>query len=199
MITIAGKPCSGKSAISKELVKDYGFERFSMGDMFRSIAKEYKMDVNELNQHCTSPNTNENYINIDAEIDKKVKDLGCKRIRDYVIIETRTGFIFIPESHKVYTTILPAEQARRLINSGRDTENTNVTVEQAIVNMNAREEMEHKRFLYLYGQNNLDMRNYDYVLDTTHLTIEEGSQAVFDSYLEYRKRKYGIESPEHTR
>ena len=194
MITIAGKPCSGKSAISKELAQEHGFERFSMGDMFREIAKEYNMDVNELNERLTSP-TSPLPFDIDAEIDHKVQELGGKKIREYVIIETRTGFIFIPESHKVYTIVEPREQALRLINSGRSSEKTNVSVAQAITNLEAREKMENERFLRLYKQNNLDITHYDYVLDTTKLTIKKGSEQVYNSYLDYRKRKYGEEKP----
>ncbi len=193
MITIAGKPCSGKSAISKELVREHGFEHFSMGDMFREIAKENNLDVNELNSILTSVKTALEF-DIDAQIDSKVKELGGKKIREYVIIETRTGFIFIPESHKVYTIIEPREQALRLINSGRDTEKTNVTIQQAIENLNAREKMENERFQRLYKRNNLDITNYDYVLDTTNLSISQGSEAVYNSYMDYRKRKYGKEN-----
>ncbi len=189
MITIAGKPCSGKSAIAKELEREYRFERFSMGDFFREVAKDNNMDVVELNARLTNP-TEPLSFDIDAEIDAIVKDLGNTKIREYVIIETRTGFIFIPESHKVYTTVSAKEQAMRLIKSGRDTEQTNVTVAEALINLNKREKMENERFLKLYKSNNLDMKNYDYVLDTTDLTIEEGGKAVFDSYLDYRKRKY---------
>ena len=198
MITIAGKPCSGKSAIAKELEREYRFERFSMGDLFREIAKDNNMDVVELNARLTNP-TEPLAFDIDAEIDSKVKSLGGTKIREYVIIETRTGFIFIPESHKVYTTVSAHEQAMRLIKSGRDTEKTNVTIAEALVNLNKREKMENERFLKLYKQDNLDIRNYDYVLDTTQLSIEEGSKAIFDSYLDYRKRKYGQEPHEMER
>jgi len=192
VITIAGKPCSGKSAISKELESEYGFERFSMGDMFRSIAKEYNMDVTELNARLTNP-TEPLSFDIDAELDAKVKEIGGTRIRDYVVLESRTGFIFIPESHKVYTIVSPDEQARRLLNSGRDSEKTDLTPLEAMISLKNRETMENERFLKLYKQDNLDLKNYDFVLNTTKLTIQQGSQAVYDSYLAYRERKYGKE------
>ena len=194
MITIAGKPCSGKSAISKELEHEYNFERFSMGDMFRSIAKEYNLDVIELNKKCTDPTLRATLdFDVDKAIDDKVKEIGNTRIRDYVVLESRTGFIFIPESHKVYTTIMEYEQAKRLLSSGRDTEKTNITVEQAIQNLNSREKMENERFKELYQADSLDLSQYDYVLDTTTLTIAQGGEKVYNSYLDYRARKYGKE------
>ncbi len=197
MITIAGKPCSGKSAISKHLVTEHGFERFSMGDMFRSIAKEYNMDVNELNQKCTDSTERATLeFDVDKVIDDKVREIGSKRIRDYVILESRTGFLFIPESHKVYTTIMEYEQAKRLLGSGRDTEKTNITVEEAITNLNAREKMENDRFKELYHCDILDLTQYDYVLDTTKLTIAESGEKVYDSYMDYRARKYGKSNQE---
>ncbi|MBR4270441.1 MAG: cytidylate kinase family protein [Clostridia bacterium] len=195
MITIAGKPCSGKSAISKHLESEHGFERFSMGDMFRSIAKEYNMDVNELNQKCTdSKERVKMELDVDKLIDDKVKELGGKRIRDYVILESRTGFYFIPESHKVYTTILEYEQAKRLLGSGRDTEKTNISVAEAIANLNAREKMENDRYKELYQIDTLNLEQYDYVIDTTYLTIPESGEKVYDSYMDYRERKYGTKN-----
>ena len=40
IITITGKPCSGKGTAAKAFCKEYGFEYVCTGDMFRSIAKE---------------------------------------------------------------------------------------------------------------------------------------------------------------
>lgn len=196
MITIAGKPCSGKSATSKYLEKEYNFERISMGDMFRSIAKEYGINVNDLNKMCNNLANDEKQdtpkIDIDAILDERVQDLGSKRIRDYIILESRTGFKLIPLSYKVYTTISPEVQAERLLHSGRTTEDVNITAEQAIINLNARENMERERFIKLYKADIQDLSQYNKVVDTSHITIEQSGEQVLDGYLEFREtRGYG--------
>ena len=190
MITIAGKPCSGKSATSKYLEKEHNFERISMGDMFRSIATEYGINVNALNQMCNNKaNNQENtpQIDIDAMLDKKVIDLGSKRIREYIILESRTGFKLIPNSYKVYTTLTPEVQAQRLLGSGRTTEDTNLTPQQAIINLNARENMERERFIKLYNTDIQDLTQYDKVVDTSNITIAQSGEQVLEGYMQYRK------------
>ena len=41
IITITGKPCSGKGTVSKEFCKKYNFKYLCTGDMFRELAKQY--------------------------------------------------------------------------------------------------------------------------------------------------------------
>lgn len=192
MITIAGKPCSGKSATSKYLEKEHNFERISMGDMFRSIATEYGINVNELNTMCNNKVNNKGTIpqfDIDAMLDKRVIDLGSKRIREYIILESRTGFKLIPTSYKVYTTLTPEVQVQRLLGSGRTTEDTNITAQQALENLNSRENMERERFIKLYKADIQDLTQYDKVVDTSNITIAQGGEQVLEGYMQYRKEK----------
>lgn len=195
MITISGKPCSGKSAISKYLEKEHDFERISMGDMFRSIASEYGINVNDLNQLCNNKaNNNETNvpdIDIDAILDKKVKDLGSKRAREYIILESRSALGLIKDStFNTYTIVKPDVQAERLLASGRTTEDTNISIEQALINLNARENMERERFLKLYHVDIQDLSQYDQVVDTSHITIAQGGEQVLEGYMQYRKERH---------
>ena len=41
IITITGKPCSGKGTVSKIFCDKYGFEYICTGDMQRELAKKY--------------------------------------------------------------------------------------------------------------------------------------------------------------
>ena len=41
IITITGKPCSGKGTVSKIFCQKYNFEYICTGDMFRELAKSY--------------------------------------------------------------------------------------------------------------------------------------------------------------
>ena len=64
IITITGKPCSGKSAVIDYMTSKYGFEKFSAGAIFRRIATERGVDILELNRLC------------DTSIDKLVDDVA---------------------------------------------------------------------------------------------------------------------------
>ena len=44
IITITGKPCSGKGTVAKEFCKTYNFEYICTGDMFREHAKKLGYD-----------------------------------------------------------------------------------------------------------------------------------------------------------
>ena len=67
IITLAGKPGSGKSTTSKKLAEWLGYERFSSGDLFRTIAKERGIDILTINQ------TAETEKAIDLEVDEKLR------------------------------------------------------------------------------------------------------------------------------
>ncbi|MGZ6005361.1 MAG: nucleoside monophosphate kinase, partial [Candidatus Saccharimonadales bacterium] len=49
IITIAGRPGSGKSTTAKMVASKLSFEHFSSGDLFRAIAKEWGIDVLQAN------------------------------------------------------------------------------------------------------------------------------------------------------
>ena len=49
IITIAGKPGSGKSTASKAVATQLGFRHFSSGDFFRAIGRERGIDVFQAN------------------------------------------------------------------------------------------------------------------------------------------------------
>jgi cytidylate kinase len=48
IVTISGRPSSGKSCVAKQLAKELGYRHFSAGDMQRQIAKEMGLTILEL-------------------------------------------------------------------------------------------------------------------------------------------------------
>ena len=114
IITITGKPCSGKGVVTQYLIERYGFEKFSGGEIFRRIATERGIDILELNRlHDTS---------IDRLVDEEIVKIGERDLHKNIIFDSRTAWHFIPKSFKVFLDISSDEQARRLITSGRTTE-----------------------------------------------------------------------------
>ena len=183
MITLGGKPCSGKSTIGKLLESDYGCDRVSIGDWFREIAEKKGMTVNELNDYLTKTKD----VEIDYMLDSRVQELHRKRVDEDVVIESRTAAFFAPRAYNVYTNITKREQIKRLVNSGRKGEDLNP--ETALDNLMKRENDESERYVVLYGYDNRILTNYDLVLDTSNITPKDGAKKVMDGYYAYKDAK----------
>lgn len=181
IITITGKPCSGKSVVIAYLMDKYGFTKFSGGEIFRRIASERGIDVLELNRlHDTS---------VDKLVDDEIVAIGKRDIDKNIIFDSRTAWHFIPKSFKVFLDIEPEEQARRLINSGRTTEKVELSVEEAIKSLNERWELENTRYREIYDFDNRDQSQFDLVVDTTNITIEEAGEKIFEAYKNFIENK----------
>lgn len=183
MITLGGKPCSGKSTIGKNLEQDYGFDRISIGDWFREIAAQKHMTVNELNDYLTKTKDPE----IDFMLDKRVVELHKRRVDEDVVIESRTAAHFAPQAYNVYTDISKREQIKRIVNSGRTGEDINP--ETALESLMKRENDESERYVDLYQYDNRILSNYDLVLDTSNITPQQGAQKVIEGYYAYKDAK----------
>lgn len=181
IITITGKPCSGKSVVIAELMDKHNFSKFSAGEIFRKIATERGIDVLELNRA--------NDTSIDKLVDDEIVRQGKENLEKDIIFDSRTAWHFIPESFKVFLDIDSDEQARRLLGSGRTNENINLTHEEAKKALNERWELENNRYRSLYDFDNRDKSNFDFVIDTTNLTVEETAEKIYEEYLKFLKKR----------
>ena len=179
IITITGKPCSGKSAVIDYMTSKYGFEKFSAGAIFRRIATERGVDILELNRLCDT--------SIDKLVDDEIVKVGERDIDKNLIFDSRTAWHFIPKSFKVFLDIVPKEQARRLMSSGRSDEIVDLTEEEAIASLNERWNLENERYYAIYQFDNRDQSVFDFVVDTSNLTVEQVGDAIMNAYQEYIK------------
>ncbi len=182
IITITGKPCSGKGATVAKFLEKHSFEKFSAGDIFRRIGAERGLDIMQTNQAA-------DVTDIDKLVDDEIIAMGARDLEKDIIFDSRTAWFFIPKAFKVFLEIEPKEAARRLINSGRTTENVNVSEEEAIKDLEKRFSIENERYQKLYGFDNCNHANYDLVIDTTHLTPEEVADKLFEGYQEFLKNR----------
>ena len=177
IITMTGKPCSGKSVVIAYLLEKYGFEKFSAGSIFRRIATERGLDVLELNRI--------NDTSVDKLVDDEVTRIGRENIDKNIIFDSRIAWHFIPKSFKVFLDVGEEEQITRLLNSGRTDEKTDLTREQAKSALNERWTLENERYKVLYDIDNRDLSNYDIVIDTSNMTIEEAAEKIYAEYLKF--------------
>ena len=111
-ITITGNLGSGKSSIGK-ILKEKGYEIVSTGNIFRQLAMDKGLSVEEFNRQV-----NEATRNGDRSVDKMIDDTTAKigRERDNIMFDSRLAWHFVPDSFKVFVITDINEASRRVFN-----------------------------------------------------------------------------------
>lgn len=159
-ISITGDLGSGKSTIAKLLSKKLGFDYISTGAIFREIAKEYGVEVLDLNKHALTDTT------IDDRVDGKLKEYNeCTRD---IIIDSRLAWHFVPNSHKFYFEVDSNIAANRVLgDKERQNEQAYHDLGSAYTALQERKKTENKRYLERYGIDCENIHNYDIVVNTS--------------------------------
>jgi len=182
IITISGKPGSGKSTIAKKLEKILGFKRYYMGGERRKIARKLGITLEELNKR------DEKEFFSDKIVDEYIVKLAKEK--DNIIIEGRTAFHFAPNSIKIFFEVDPKEGARRIFKDskeGKRPEERYSTVEEVYKANKRRVESDIKRYKKYYGFNCYDHKHYDIVIDTTNKTVDQVLQETLEAL-----KKHGV-------
>lgn len=161
IITIAGLPGSGKSSAAAGVAKELGYEHFSSGDLFRKMAAERGISIEEMNV------TAEKQKEIDLSVDALLRSLGTEK--QNIVIDSRTAFHWIPDSFKVFLRLDLAVAAERIfaqVSAGARLSQDAASISQTLENTVRRVESEKKRFSDLYAIDFTDIKNYDLIVDT---------------------------------
>lgn len=172
IITIAGMPGSGKTTIAKEAAKHLKYKHISTGDMRGQLAMERGLTIDELNEIGKKEDWT------DKEIDKKVENIG--RTQDNLVLDSWMAWHFIPKSVKIFLVIDMGEAAKRIFGKQRPDEKHQDNVEGVLSMITKRWNDSIARYKKWYNVDISDEKNYDFVLDTTNLTIEQSVQKVLD-------------------
>ncbi len=175
IITITGKPCSGKGTVSKLFCKKYNFEYICTGDIFRDLAKQNGYD------NILQFQLDYDIKKIDNLVDTKTTEIGKTRINENIIFDSRLAWHFIPQSFKVFIDVSWDIASQRLISANRENEKVSSVEEseQALIN---RWQIENERYLELYNTNNLNLKNYDLVINSDNKSPEEIVEIIYNSY-----------------
>jgi len=178
IITIAGKPGSGKSTTSKGLAKELEYQHFSSGDLFRAIGKERGIDVFQANLVA------EQEKEIDELVDQKLRDLGT--VEDNLVIDSRMAWHWMPYSFKIYLDLDLSVAAERIFitleEERLEAEHIPDTPQEYAEQLQQRLDSESKRYMNLYSANPYDTQNYDLVIDTATNSPEQVRALVLDAY-----------------
>ena len=182
IITLTGKPCSGKSTIADYLVKKHGFVKIGVGDMFKAEAKKRNMSAEEFNALCLKDPS------YDYFIDNKTKELGKELEGQKYIFDSRLAWHFVPKSFKVYVDVNEEEMVKRLVLSDRVGKEKYETPEEAKKTLLNRRALENERYKKIYGVDIEDLNNYDFVLDTSFDPPETNAKKLWAAYQNFCKK-----------
>lgn len=167
-ITISGTPGSGKSSIAQFLAEKLGLKRYYIGQIFRDLARRKGVTTQELSELGKT----------DPSIDKEVDDHQLRlKDEDDWIIEGRPSFHLLPDSIKVFIKVDPKVGAERIFGDSKDrNEGRYPDIETCKRETANRLLADQERYKKYYGIDVFDQDNYDIVIDTTNLSIEESKE-----------------------
>ncbi len=152
IITISGPIGSGKTTVAKALSEKFNLRHISAGKVFRDMAKERKMSLQEFSKLA------EENPEIDREVDQRQIALAKN---GNVVIDGRLSAHLIKDADlRIWLKASIEERARRV--SMRE----NISYEVALKETLAREASEKKRYKEIYNIDIDNLEPYDVVLNT---------------------------------
>lgn len=180
IITIAGRPGSGKSTTANEVAKLLDYTRFSSGDLMRDIARKRGISIHELNIVAETDKT------IDHEIDGALKRLNEL---ERIVIDSRLAFHWIPNSFKVYldldldiaATRIFRDMNKKRVDSGEEFDSPFDVADS----IRGRLISEKKRYMKLYGIDPYHPSHFDLIIDTARNDQSVVALKVYDLYKQW--------------
>jgi predicted cytidylate kinase len=172
VITLSGVPGTGTTTIAKLLSKKLNLKLVYIGETFRTIAREYKMTLEEFGKFAKD----------NPEIDKELDDrqLALARTGNIILEGRLSGWMVKKNGINAFSILLTADLETRIKRiMGREGKAYS-EVKEEILN---REQVELNRYLELYSINYQNPAHYSMVIDTTHLTPEEIIKIITDNVM----------------
>jgi len=153
IITISGPPGSGKSTLSKTIAEHFNIKPVSSGDLFRAMAKERGVSLEEFGRIAEVDPA------IDNEIDRRQVEMS-KTGGDF-LFEGRLSGMLNDADLKIMLKTDVEVRARRIATR------EDISLEQAMHETVERQESEAKRYKEYYDIDISDLTPYDLVLESS--------------------------------
>lgn len=181
IITLSGRPGSGKSSTADRVAELLGYSHYSSGDFVRSLLRQYEMTLAEFNNRAAHDHR------LDNEIDDELRKM--RNTKD-TVIDARLGFYWIPESFKVYLELDIDVATSRIFKdanliSRQDEVSKGSSLDEVEKQVRARLNAEQRRFQSLYGVNPFDTEHFDLVINTAQHTPQTVAATVVKYYKEW--------------
>jgi predicted cytidylate kinase len=165
-ITVSGDIGAGKSTFAKKLAEILEIPRIYMGQFMREEAAKRKMTLDELSK----------LFEKDPSLDRQLDELQSERSL-YIqrgIFEGRTSWHFVHDpTIKVYLSVDSNIATERIWQDRSDKRDKYGTIEALRAANEERKQSEISRYQKYYGIDVYNTKNYDVVIDTTNLDVDE--------------------------
>lgn len=167
VITIGGPPGTGTTTVARAVAKRFSLRYFSTGEVFRNVAKNRGLDVENLSKTA------------EKEVDSKVDSLSVEEAKQGgVVIESDLAAWMCKDVTKnilkIWLTASLETRANRIFNdSKKRTAESHTTLEDVKSKLEKRFNEDKGRYLKYYGINLDDLSIYDFILDTENLDEEK--------------------------
>lgn len=182
-ITITGNLGSGKSSVAK-ILKERGYEIFSTGQIFRQLAMDKGLSVEEFNKQVNEA-ASRGDRSVDKMIDGTTAKIGVEK--DMIVFDSRLAWYFVPQSFKVFVITDIDEASRRVYNDSVRANSESYTSQaecrKALIN---RQRLETLRYKEIYGIDYYDMSNYNLVIESTNAAPMELADEILSKLEEYK-------------
>jgi CMP/dCMP kinase len=178
IISISGRPGSGKSSTAKRIAAELGYRHFSSGDLFRALAKERGLDLLQANF------TAEQNAELDHLVDGRLQEMG--KTEDKLVLDSRTAWHWIPASFKVFLDLDLLVASERILeekdHSRAHSEVVHEDIEEYAKALQSRLASESRRYKKLYDIDPYDLSNYDLVVDTEANDLKAVADIILGAY-----------------
>jgi cytidylate kinase len=169
VIAVSGHHGSGRSTHAKKLSEAFGLRYVSSGTVFRQMAEERGMSLEEMSRLTEK----------DLELDKLIDERAKEETRGggVVLDATLSGWMAIDPNIKIFLATPLEARVRRIA------EREGFNLEEARRETLIRSESERERFMKYYGIDITDLTVYDVVLNTD-LYEPEGTSRILKRVVE---------------
>ena len=164
--------------MAKKLAKALDYKRYYIGGMRREAARAQGMTLADFNKLGEASDIT------DKEFDDYCRQLGEQE--DNFVIESRTAFLFIPHSLKIYLDVSDEIGAQRIwqaIQTGhqpnRNEDSSLDSYDKVLESIRERIQSDQVRYNKYYQVDVFDRQHYDLFLDTSWLSAEEEYEQVY--------------------
>ncbi len=154
---------SGKSLFVKLLSKKLGYKAMDGGMIRREMAKEHNMSIEKFTVYS------EKFPALDRETDRRLIQIAKK---GRVVMQSRV-LPYLKEAQNIPGIFLMYLAANKQVRAQRIAKRENISVAQALRNIDIRDESDIKRYAKVYGIDTKDRSVYDLVVNNSELTPSE--------------------------
>jgi len=168
VIAVSGLPGSGKTSLAKKLAERLGLRYLSLGEIFRKLARERNLTIEEFSQVAEE----------DASIDKLIDGKAVEEaLKGCIVVDGHiSAWILKDIAHLKILVMAPLEVRVRRV-AKRDGK----SFEEALVDVKTREESERRRFMRFYGIDIFDQSIFDVIINSSKFNEEEVLEIVMSA------------------